>query len=83
MAEPYDVQNISKEEMGALYPGDIRFTTDGFVYKNRRTGKVFQLNTDEIEDVSQNFMANKPGLRIITKDGDLHRFANFTTGVSF
>lgn len=58
----------------------MRFTPSGLTYKNRSTGKVFQLSNDDIESVSQNFMANQPGLRFITKDGELHRFANFTEG---
>uniref|UniRef100_A0A914YK65 FACT complex subunit SSRP1 n=1 Tax=Panagrolaimus superbus TaxID=310955 RepID=A0A914YK65_9BILA len=80
MADNYDVQNVAKEEMGALYNGDMRFSLNGLTYKNRSTGKVFQLNNDDIETVEQNYMANKPGLRIITKEGELHRFANFTEG---
>uniref|UniRef100_A0AC35F304 FACT complex subunit SSRP1 n=1 Tax=Panagrolaimus sp. PS1159 TaxID=55785 RepID=A0AC35F304_9BILA len=80
MSDNYDVQNVSKEEMGALYNGDMRFTPSGLTYKNRSTGKVFQLSNEDIESVSQNFMANQPGLRFITKDGELHRFANFTEG---
>uniref|UniRef100_A0AC35GW80 FACT complex subunit SSRP1 n=1 Tax=Panagrolaimus sp. PS1159 TaxID=55785 RepID=A0AC35GW80_9BILA len=61
MADNCDLQNVSKEEMGALYNGDMRFTPSGLTYKNRSTGKVFQLSNDDIESVSQNFMANQPG----------------------
>uniref|UniRef100_A0A914YK74 FACT complex subunit SSRP1 n=1 Tax=Panagrolaimus superbus TaxID=310955 RepID=A0A914YK74_9BILA len=80
MSDNYDVQNVAKEEMGALYNGDVRFSPTGLTYKNRTTGKVFHLNNDDIESVEQNYMANHPGLRIITKEGELHRFANFTEG---
>jgi len=65
------------EDMGHLYPGDIRLSSSALSYKNKSSGKVTVVQTDEISVVDATYLANKPGLRILTKDGDLFRFGKF------
>ena len=83
MDDKLEISKISKEEMGALYEGDVRFSPNNLTYKNRTTGKVFQVNANDVESISQIYMGNRPALRIMTKDGELHRFGSFSDGVSF
>ena len=58
----------------------MRLTPTSLVYKNRTTGKVYTLNPEDIDEIDHIYLANKPGLRIFTKNGELHRFGNFGDG---
>ncbi|KAE9554192.1 hypothetical protein FO519_002613 [Halicephalobus sp. NKZ332] len=77
MTDVLDLPNICMEDMGHLYPGDIRLSSSALSYKNKSSGKVTVVQTDEISTVDTTYLANKPGLRILTKDGDLYRFGRF------
>ncbi|KAI6181659.1 FACT complex subunit SSRP1 [Aphelenchoides besseyi] len=70
-----EYRNVAREDYGMMVPGSIRMVPENVKYQNRITGKVITVNADDIDEVFWLRMGNVNGLKIVTKDGLLHRFA--------
>ncbi|KAI6198412.1 FACT complex subunit SSRP1 [Aphelenchoides fujianensis] len=70
-----EYRNVAREDYGMMAQGSIRIAPEHVKYQSRVTGKVFTVNADDIEDVFWLRMGNMNGLKVVTKQGVLHRFA--------
>lgn len=68
---------IMKEEKGGMIPGRLKLTNQSAIFKNNKTGKVDQFQASEIESVRWMRVAATHGLRIMLKNGTMHRFGGF------
>lgn len=55
-------------------------TDQNIIFKNSKTGRVDQLNSNDIEIVNFQRFVGSFGLRIFTKNGSLHRFMGLKSG---
>lgn len=55
-------------------------TDQSIIFKNNKTGKVDQLNSNDIDIVNFQRFVDTFGLRVFTKNGTLHRFVGFKSG---
>lgn len=65
------------EIRGAMNPGRLKLTNQNVVFKNNKTGKVDQIQSSDMDVVNWQRMAGGFGIRILTKNGQLHRFGGF------
>ncbi|KAK2708372.1 hypothetical protein QYM36_014097 [Artemia franciscana] len=68
---------IQVEIRGAMVPGRLKMTDQSIVFKNIKTGRVEQVNGGDIEVVNWQRLGGGWGIRIFTKNGQLHRYAGF------
>ncbi|KNC34603.1 hypothetical protein FF38_09360 [Lucilia cuprina] len=69
--------DISAEVRGVMTPGRLKMTEQQIVFKNSKTGKVEQIAADDIDLINSQKFVGTWGLRIFTKNGNLHRFVGF------
>ncbi|XP_008482612.1 FACT complex subunit Ssrp1 [Diaphorina citri] len=77
MTEALEFQEVSSEFRGALCPGKLKITDQNIVFKNKKTGKVEQINGPDLDFVNWQKLVGTWALRIFLKNGSLHRFAGF------
>ncbi|CAI5444757.1 unnamed protein product [Caenorhabditis angaria] len=65
------------EDMGILENGFVRFSDNGFHFKNDKTGKITNLGNSDIKRLEWQRLGNKPGVRIALQDGTVLRFGGF------
>lgn len=58
-------------------PGRLKMSDQHIVFKNSKTGKVEQIAVDDIDLINSQKFVGSWGLRIFTKNGNLHRFVGF------
>ncbi|XP_018329457.1 FACT complex subunit Ssrp1 [Agrilus planipennis] len=72
-----EYSEISSEIKGSLTPGKLKMTDQTIIFKNSKTGKVEQIQSNDIDMVNfQNFVSSW-GIRLFLKNGTLHRFVGF------
>ncbi|TMW53241.1 hypothetical protein DOY81_001657 [Sarcophaga bullata] len=69
--------DISAEVRGVMTPGRLKMSDQNIVFKNSKTGKVEQIAADDIDLINSQKFVGSWGLRIFTKNGNLHRFVGF------
>lgn len=57
--------------------GMVRINGDSLKFSNKASGKVFTLNGEDVEQLCWLRMGNSNAIKLIAKDGILHRFAGF------
>ena len=57
--------------------GRLKLTHQNIIFKNHKTGRVEQIQSNDIDSVGWQRLADQFGLRIMTKKGDLYRFGGF------
>ncbi|KAL3288710.1 hypothetical protein HHI36_003145 [Cryptolaemus montrouzieri] len=72
-----EYSDILSEIKGCMTPGKLKMTDQNIVFKNSKTGKVEQIQANELEDVFFQNFAGSLGLRVFLKNGTLYRFAGF------
>lgn len=60
----------------------MRFTFQGFLFKNQKTGKSLSAPPSEWEKVSWIRIAGGFGIKLFLKNGQMYRFAGFKESVS-
>ncbi|XP_049296384.1 FACT complex subunit Ssrp1 [Anopheles funestus] len=78
MADFLEFSSISSEIRGAMCPGKLKMTDTAMVFKSDKTGKVEQINSNDIELLNYQRFVGSFGLRVFLKNGSLHRFLGFT-----
>ena len=62
---------------GGMSSGLLKLTDEKVVFAHAKNGKKDTVRAEEIELVNWQRLAGGWGIRIFTKDGNLHRFAGF------
>lgn len=75
MDELIEFNNVSREERGAFTPCRLTFRPLQIISKNIKTGKPLTVPADQIKSLAWQRFASKLGIRLLTKSGNLHRFA--------
>uniref|UniRef100_A0A1I7TWW8 FACT complex subunit SSRP1 n=1 Tax=Caenorhabditis tropicalis TaxID=1561998 RepID=A0A1I7TWW8_9PELO len=65
------------EDVGLLAPGTLRLTDKSISFKGDKGGKSVTIQSADIQRLKWQKLGNKPGLRVGTTDGGLHRFGGF------
>uniref|UniRef100_A0A182MYP1 FACT complex subunit SSRP1 n=1 Tax=Anopheles dirus TaxID=7168 RepID=A0A182MYP1_9DIPT len=78
MADFLEFSSISSEIRGAMCPGKLKMTDTAMVFKSDKTGKVEQINSNDIDLINYQRFVGSFGLRVFLKNGSLHRFLGFT-----
>jgi len=71
---------VSAEIRGAMVGGLLKLSDSEVIFKHGKTGRKDVVKADDIELVNWQRLAGAWGIRIFTKDGELHRFAGFKEG---
>lgn len=79
MDETIEFSNIFHEERGALSACRLTFRPQQIIFKNIRTGKPTTVPADHIKSIAWQRFATDHGIRLITTNGDLHRFDGLRT----
>uniref|UniRef100_A0A6G1S5Y2 FACT complex subunit SSRP1 n=1 Tax=Aceria tosichella TaxID=561515 RepID=A0A6G1S5Y2_9ACAR len=74
MDENLELNNVFREERGALSECRLTFRPQSINFKNIKTGKIVTVSHDDIKSISWQRFATNHGIRLITKSGNLHRF---------
>jgi structure-specific recognition protein 1 len=69
--------SMSCELRGAMSQGHLKLTDEKIVFLHSKTGRKDTLVSGDIDIVNWQRIAGVWGIRIFTKDGQLHRFAGF------
>jgi len=69
--------SMSCELRGAMSPGQLKLTDDKVIFNHSKSGKKDSLKASDIDIINWQRLAGVWGIRIFTKDGELHRFAGF------
>uniref|UniRef100_A0A8D8SEZ7 FACT complex subunit SSRP1 n=1 Tax=Cacopsylla melanoneura TaxID=428564 RepID=A0A8D8SEZ7_9HEMI len=77
MTEALEFQDVSCEFRGVMCPGKLKITDQNIVFKNKKTGKLDQINAPDLDFVNWQKLVGTWALRIFLKNGSLHRFAGF------
>jgi len=73
-----DYTDVSMEYRGAMMDGRLKLTDEKVIFKaNQKSIKTETIERQEIEFVNWQRLAGSWGVRIFTKNGNLHRFAGF------
>uniref|UniRef100_A0A6M2DTY7 FACT complex subunit SSRP1 n=1 Tax=Xenopsylla cheopis TaxID=163159 RepID=A0A6M2DTY7_XENCH len=75
-----EYSDISAEIKGSMSPGRLKLTEQAIIFKNSKTGKVEQINANDLEVVNFQKFVSSWGLRIFLKNGTLRRFGGFKEG---
>lgn len=70
-------QIASQLRNGAQVQGRLAFNYQGVVFKNTKTGKVTSLSPSNWERVSWIRLGAGYGIKLLLKDGNMHRFGLF------
>lgn len=74
MEENLEFNNVFREERGALSACRLTFRPQQIIFKNIKTGKLMTVPSDQIKSISWQRMASNQGIRLMMKNGNLHRF---------
>ena len=69
--------SMNCEVRGGMSSGLLKLTDEKVVFAHAKNGKKETVKAEEIELVNWQRLAGGWGIRIFTKDGNLHRFAGF------
>ena len=65
--------NIKSEVGGAMKAGRLKLTDNKIVFSHTKSGKKDTVKAEDMELVNWQRLAGVWGIRIFTKDGQLHR----------
>lgn len=74
MDESLEFNNVFHEERGALSACRLTFRPQQIIFKNIRTGKPMTVPADQIKSIAWQRFASDHGVRLLMKNGTLHRF---------
>lgn len=74
MDETLEFGNVFREERGAFSACRLTFRPQQLIFKNIKTGKPMSVPADQIKSISWQRFASKQGIRLLMKNGNLHRF---------
>uniref|UniRef100_A0A1I7ZYX9 FACT complex subunit SSRP1 n=1 Tax=Steinernema glaseri TaxID=37863 RepID=A0A1I7ZYX9_9BILA len=72
-----EFSDIFMEEMGALNKCRLKLSEHQIHVKNQHTGKLTTINASDVEEVTWVRLGNKPGFRVMMKNGLAYRFGGF------
>ena len=68
---------MSSEVRGSMNTGHLKITNEKVVFVHTKSGRKDTVKGSEIELVNWQRLAGVWGIRMFTRDGNLHRFAGF------
>ena len=68
---------MSCEVRGGMSPGLLKLTDEKIQFTHNKSGKKESVKAEEVEMVNWQRLAGGWGIRMFTKDGNLHRYAGF------
>jgi len=68
---------MSSEVRGSMSGGQLKLTDEKVVFLHAKSGKKDSIKAEDIDLVNWQRIAGVWGIRLFTKDGNLHRFAGF------
>lgn len=74
MDETLEFGNVFREERGAFSACRLTFRPQQLIFKNIKTGKPMSVPADQIKSISWQRFAQNQGIRLLMKNGTLHRF---------
>lgn len=74
MDETLEFGNVFREERGAFSACRLTFRPQQIIFKNIKTGKPMSVPSDQIKSISWQRFASNHGIRLLMKNGNLHRF---------
>lgn len=74
MDETLEFGNVFREERGAFSACRLTFRPQQIIFKNIKTGKPMSVPVDQIKSISWQRFASKHGIRLLMRNGNLHRF---------
>lgn len=74
MDETMEFNNVFREERGAFSACKLTFRPQQIIFKNIKTGKPMSVPADQIKSISWQRFAQNHGIRLLMKNGNLHRF---------
>lgn len=74
MDETIEFNNVYREERGAFSACRLTFRPQQIIFKNIKTGKPMSVPADQIKSISWQRFAQNHGIRLLMKNGNLHRF---------
>jgi len=72
-----EYSDVTCEVRGAMNAGRLKLTDDKIMFTHTKSGKKDTLKAEEIDLVNWQRLAGVWGIRMFTKNGNLHRFAGF------
>lgn len=78
MDETLEFNNVYREERGAFSACRLTFRPQQIIFKNIKTGKPMTVPSDQIKSISWQRFAQNHGVRLLMKNGNLHRFDGLT-----
>jgi len=69
--------SMSCEDRGAMSLGQLKLTDEKVIFQHSKSGKKDSIKAADIELVNWQRIAGVWGIRVFTKNGDLHRIAGF------
>jgi len=72
-----EYNDVTCEVRGAMNAGRLKLTDDKIMFTHTKSGKKDTLKAEEIDLVNWQRLAGVWGIRMFTKNGNLHRFAGF------
>ena len=73
MADFLEYNDVSCEVRGAMNAGRLKLTDNKIVFSHTKSGKKDTVKAEDMELVNWQRLAGVWGIRIFTKDGELHR----------
>jgi len=74
MDDTIEFPNVFREERGAFSACRLTFRPQQIIFKNIKTGKPMSVPVDQIRSISWQRFASNHGIRLLMKNGNLHRF---------
>lgn len=74
MDDSLEFNNVFREERGAFTACRLTFRPQQIIFKNIKTGKPMSVPSDQIKSISWQRFASNHGIRLMMKNGNLHRF---------
>ncbi|XP_072164073.1 FACT complex subunit SSRP1-like isoform X1 [Diadema setosum] len=75
--ETLDFPDISQEVKGAMNGGRLRLSEQGITFKNNKTGKVDQIQSDDLEKTNWIRVARGHELKLYLKSGSIFKYDGF------
>ncbi|XP_075220675.1 structure specific recognition protein [Lycorma delicatula] len=72
-----EFSDVTTETKGAMCLGRLKLTEQNIIFKNSRTGKVEQVQSNDIDLANWQKFIDSWGIRLFLKNGSLHRFCGF------
>lgn len=74
MDDTLEFNNVFREERGAFSQCRLTFRQQQIIFKNLKTGKPMSVPVEQISSIAWQRFASNHGIRLMMKNGNLHRF---------